>query len=858
MKITTRNRRTPKLALLTVAVSFGLASCSDSDNSFNDTVVTTPELNPPIVTSPSTEFAANIQRTEFGIPHIIANDYKGLGYGVGYAFAEDNICSLAREIVVSSGQSMLYLGDEGSVASDVFYTWYNSPAKRAQFLNAQEPEVLDAVTGYAAGVSRYLRDTGVENIDPDCAGAEWVREISTDDLLALYGKANLRGGLSNFVSPIVAAAPPDQNIVMGSSRMRSIESDSATQTTLNSVSSTSAADLAAGFDFDMSTINAMDGGSNAYAFGSEVTGKDEGVMYGNPHEPWNGVQRFYEFHLTIPGEIDVMGSAQQGQPFVNIGFNKDVAWSHTVSTAKRFTLYQLDLVNGDPMKYNYTKADGSVEQRDIRVDEVTIQLPNNETLTQPVYSSHFGPMLAVDLVNGLLPAWGQNNSAFTIRDAAAENARSLNQWRSMNRATSVEDLVDRMQDQVGLGFVNTIATDRYGKALYADISTVPHVTKEKLESCIDGNLFLKAIVNFGLPALRGDTAACEWGNDDDSPQAGIFGRSNLPFLIRDDYVANSNDSYWLSNPEEPLTDFSPLLRRQLTPFLGADPVAGVPLLMRSRMGLVQIQDRLNNDDGLGGTTFNLDNMQEVVYSNRSYAAELVLDDVLADCSANPVMSLSNGSTLDATQACNVLSNWDRRNDIDSEGAHVFREFWRNVGFEEATENEDLFSVPFDVNDPVNTPRDIIISSKTRTALADSIQYFNDKGIALDAALGSVQYVFDAGNNNERIPMHGGLGTGEGLFNVARGSGPNDAGNYIISNGPTYMQTVTFDDNGPVVESLLAYSQSADSTRPYHRDQTRRYSDKDWIRVPFSRNEIANKAVGQILELREDNQKLENK
>jgi acyl-homoserine-lactone acylase len=44
-----------------------------------------------------------------------------------------------------------------------------------------------------------------------------------------------------------------------------------------------------------------------------------------------------------------MGAGQQGQPFPNIGFNKDIAWSHTVSTAKRFTLYQLSLVDGDPM-----------------------------------------------------------------------------------------------------------------------------------------------------------------------------------------------------------------------------------------------------------------------------------------------------------------------------------------------------------------------------------------------------------------------------------------------------------------------------------------------------------------------------
>ena len=103
------NQSVPRLALLTVAVSIGLSGCFGDDD--NDSL--TPQLT----------YSADIQRTEFGIPHITAKDYKGLGYGVGYAFAEDNLCSLAREIVVSSGQSMLYLGDDGDVASDVFYTW---------------------------------------------------------------------------------------------------------------------------------------------------------------------------------------------------------------------------------------------------------------------------------------------------------------------------------------------------------------------------------------------------------------------------------------------------------------------------------------------------------------------------------------------------------------------------------------------------------------------------------------------------------------------------------------------------------------------------------------------------------------
>ena len=825
MNIKVHNRSVSALTLLTVAVSLSLSGCSDNGTFSSNTDETS-------------TYAADIQRTEFGIPHITAKNYKGLGYGVGYAFAEDNLCSLAREIVVSSGQSMLYLGDQGNIDSDVFYTWYNSAAKRKQFLDAQEPEVLDAVAGYVAGYNRYLRDKGVDNIDPACAGADWVREIDTDDLLALYGKANLRGGLSNFVEYIVAAAPPSSNVVMGSSRMRSIAPESA---------SASASEIESGFDFDMTTINVTDGGSNAYAFGSEVTGTDSGILYGNPHEPWDGVQRFYEFHLTMPGELDVMGAGQQGQPFPNIGFNKDVAWSHTVSTAKRFTLYQLELVSGNPMKYNYTNANGVIEQRDIRKDDVTIQLPNNKTFTQPVYSSHFGPMLAINKVNSLLPPWGTNNVAFTIRDAAAENARSLNQWRSMNKATSVEDLVDRMQDQVGLGFVNTIATDRYGKALYADISTVPHVTKEKLNSCTDGQFYLKAIVNFGLPALKGNTVDCEWGNDADSPQAGIFGRSNLPFLIRDDYVLNSNDTYWLSNLDEPLTGFSPLLRRRLTPFPSATSPEGVPLSLRTRMAFQQVLDRLDNSDKLGGNTFTLDNMQQVVYSNRSYAAELVLDDVLADCNANTMLPLTGGGTIDATQACSILSTWDRRNNINSRGAHVFREFWDKAGFTEYT--NDSFKVPFNEADPVNTPRELKITAQTRQALGDAIAYFQNKGIALDATLGELQYVLDAGKNNQRIPMHGGYGS-EGIFNVARGTGVNEVGNYIINNGPTYMQAVTFDAKGPVVEALLGYSQSADTTRPYHRDQTRRYSKKEWIRVPFSTSEISAQAVGNKLQLRE--------
>src|SRR5690606_17273505 len=138
------------------------------------------------------------------------------------------------------------------------------------------------------------------------------------------------------------------------------------------------------------------------------------------------------------------------------------------------------------------------------------------------------------------------------------------------------------------------------------------------------------------------------------------------------------------------------------------------------------------------------------YGNRSYAAELVLDDVIENCLAESDLPLTVGGTINGTEACNVLSNWDRRNNLDSKGAHVFRKFWSNLnvsGFTNAG-----FSTPFNEADPINTPRDLIINENTRRALGDSIAYFNSKDIALDAPLGSLQFVIDAGKNGEKIPM----------------------------------------------------------------------------------------------------------
>src|SRR5437764_7245297 len=56
---------------------------------------------------------AVVRYTEHGIPHIVAKDFSGLGYGYGYAAATDNVCELAKIYVTVSAQRSRYFGPGG-------------------------------------------------------------------------------------------------------------------------------------------------------------------------------------------------------------------------------------------------------------------------------------------------------------------------------------------------------------------------------------------------------------------------------------------------------------------------------------------------------------------------------------------------------------------------------------------------------------------------------------------------------------------------------------------------------------------------------------------------------------------------
>ena len=719
-------------------------------------------------------YRVTIRQTAFGIPHVKADDYGSLGLGAGYAVARENICLLADLYLSASAERSRFLGAgprEENVRSDFFYQrirdlgWAKEPGL--------SPDVRAFMRGVAAGYNRYLRDTGVDALpDPSCRGASWVREISEIDVRRM---SRINQFYVAFRALMVAAVPPPH-------------------TKAQAVVPVDWSPVAPGI------------GSNAIALGRDASSNGRGLFLANPHQPWSGSFRFFIQQLTIPGTLDVIGASPVSFPGAGIGHNEHVAWSATVSTARRFSFYRLDLVPGHPTNYEF---DG--KQHEMGQQEVTVQVRGEDGSLTPrthtFYTTHFGATL---IETGRAPLTWSEQYAWAV--ATVDTGwRSSEQSHQIQRAQSVREMreiVDRYQAWP----VNLIAVDDSGEAFFADPGAIPRVTDELAKRCT---------VPGGLDGSRSD---CLWESHPEAAAPGIFAPEELPHLMRLDYVANSNDSYWLSNPSEPLTGFPSSLGDETT---ARD--------LRTRIGIRMIEDQLSADGGKGNGLFDLDRLQQLMFANRHYGGELLRDELVVTCREDPMVTLEDNRVIDVSEACEVLANWDLKADLGSRGAVLFREFMDFGGAR--------YRIPFDPNQPVDTPRGLASDDpEVRRALARAVVKLRDADLPLDVELGQVQFVE---RNGERIPIHGGRGK-EGLFNVSyppRNLGRENIplrpgiGYPEIEDGSSFIMIMAFTDQGPISRALVTYSQSVNTQSPHYADQTRLYSRKQWVPMLYREADI---------------------
>ena len=230
------------------------------------------------------------------------------------------------------------------------------------------------------------------------------------------------------------------------------------------------------------------------------------MLYGNPHFPWSGSERFFQAQLTVPGKINVSGASLLGAPVVLIGHTQNLAWSHTVSTARRFSAFREELVPGQPTKYI---VDG--QQKSMKETEVTVEVkqPDDsiETETRTLYSTVHGPVFDTVQKSPVFP-WTEEY-AYTMFDPNSQGLRFINHFFDTNRAQSVGDLKKALVKNQGVPWVNTIAADSKGKSLYADIGAIPNIDQARVDECGTPGIGAGAWGTLQLAVLDGERSECD-------------------------------------------------------------------------------------------------------------------------------------------------------------------------------------------------------------------------------------------------------------------------------------------------------------------------------------------------------------
>lgn len=755
----------------------------------------------PPAPEPKPQLSAEVTRTSFGVAHIRADSFKSLGYGLAYAYAQDNVCMFADSLLTVRGERSRFFGGDllatspkngeyGAASdfmnlknedSDFFFKGYLDPEQLRAGYATGSRESRDLLIGYAAGYNRYLKDYA-GRLPAACNKAPWVRPISVEDMYLVLAEKALHASGQVFAKEIVDGARDPQSPASFGAPTRLDKLDSS---------------------FVQERLAKLTGqlGSNALGVGKDIAIEGRGILLGSPHYPWTSTDRFWQVHLTVPGRYDAMGVILGGIPVVVIGFNRDLAWTHTVTTAAHFTTFRLALDTGDPSgtTYMYDGVPVKMISKNVRVDSLQPDGTLRSKTKTFYFSKHGAVMVKADA--GL--TWS-SSAVYVLADPNRNNTRLMEQWIGIGSARNVSELKASLDRTIGLPWVNTVAVDRDGQTLYADASVVPNVTPEKFAS--------DCMMLPPLLMLNGSRAECDWGTSHQAP-AGIISPINGPWVMRSDYVGNSNDSYWLTNARALMTGpapygFSPLYGR-----------TGVEQKMRTRIGFKQFEETLARK-----ARVSIEDVQQLAFANRVHAAELVLPQLLSACNAENDATLAN--------ACRVLAGWDLRADLDSRGAVLFREFWNS-----AAPLPDKWSVPFDPQDPVNTPRGVKAAAVAPmlAALKAAAEKLNRLNVPLDGRLGDYQ---GETRNGVRVPIHGAVGDIDGSYNsIHMRTDLGTQGYRDVEWGTSYVQAVTFDDAAPIARGMLIYGQSVDPASPHYTDQLPVYSQKQWPPLPFAADRI---------------------
>ena len=306
---------------------------------------------------------------------------------------------------------------------------------------------------------------------------------------------------------------------------------------------------------------------------------------------------------------------------------------------------------------------------------------------------------------------------------------------------------------------------------------------------------------------------------------------------------------------------------------------------RTRENATVLDDTADSGPSGSDGRFDLDELAAAAVANTGFTARMLRDQVVDRCTtttsvevealegepasddAEAVAGLPAG-TVELTDACAVLDDWDGVYDLDRAGPPLWREFL--LGFDDGAQMESgaLWEREFDAEDPVATPSGLATApadgaDPVLVALGRAVQTLDAADLPVDVTLGEVQRAERGGT---MVPIHGGSGV-DGTTNVVgwgRGwstldpalvalertpftpssqlattsDGERSTVGYRINNGTSFLMALEYTDHGPRARTFLTYGNTADRSAPEYLAATQRFSDKDWKDVRFTAADVS--------------------
>ena len=174
---------------------------------------------------------------------------------------------------------------------------------------------------------------------------------------------------------------------------------------------------------------------------------------------------------------------------------------------------------------------------------------------------------------------------------------------------------------------------------------------------------------------------------------------------------------------------------------------------------------------------------------------------------------------DSFELLDIIQKWNRKTDIDSQGGGVFGVLY--------------YQLVWNYRDEILKNNKTVSRETLLSALKDVKGYLIDNFGSINITLGDFQKLV---RGDKEIPIWG-------LPDVitAMSSRPYKDGKHKVTQGESYIGLVRFNENGPILESIISFGNSDNPDSDHYTDQMEKYSKFKTKKMTFDRNIIYKEA-----------------